>query len=69
MMFTPFLFIPGFFTWTLLGLAILVMVIWELTVLIHPARFWEISNDTLKCENCTDKLCTQYCGKLPKRYK
>ena len=67
MMFTPFLFIPGFFTWTLLGLAILVMVIWELTVLIHPARFWEVSNDTLKCENCTDKLCTQYCGKVPKR--
>lgn len=67
MMFTPFLFIPGFFTWTLLGLAIVVLAIWELTILIHPARFWEVSNDTLKCENCTDKLCTQYCGKLPKR--
>ena len=67
MMFTPFVFIPGFFTWSLLGVAVLVMVIWEVTVRKHPERFWETSNDTLKCKNCTDKLCTPYCGKLPKR--
>lgn len=63
MMFTPFLFIPGFFTWSLLGISAVVMLFWELTALIHPERFWHNSNDVLKCVNCTDKLCTQHCNK------
>lgn len=32
----------------------------------HPERFWEHSNEALRCSNCTDKLCTQYCQKLRK---
>ena len=36
-------------------------------VLIYPERFWEKSNAALKCAECTDKLCTQYCQKLRKK--
>ena len=31
---------------------------------IHPERFSEMTNVALRCSNCTDKLCTQYCQKL-----
>lgn len=64
MMFTPMLFIPGFYSWSLCLLAIVVWVVWELCVLLYPERFWEFSNKALQCSSCTDKLCTQYCQKL-----
>ena len=64
MMFSPYIYMGGFFAWSLLGLAILVWLVWELSIMIFPERFWEMSNDALKCSNCTDKLCTQYCQKL-----
>lgn len=67
MMFTPMLYVKGFFSWSLLGLAIVILLIWELCVLMHPERFWEKTNAALKCSHCTDKLCTQYCQKLRKR--
>ncbi len=66
MMFTPMLFVKGFFSRSLLLLAILVWGLWELFVLLYPERFWEKSNAALQCTNCTDKLCTQYCRKLRK---
>lgn len=66
MMFSPQLFVRGFFSYSLLLMSIAVWIIWELSVLLHPERFWEYSNDALKCVNCTDKLCTQYCQKLRK---
>lgn len=64
MMFTPMLFIPGFYSWSLCLFAIVVWMVWELCVLIYPERFWEFSNKALQCASCTDKLCTQYCQKL-----
>lgn len=64
MMFSPLIFVGGFYAWSLFGLALIVWLVWELSVLIYPERFWEFSNDALKCSNCTDKLCTQYCQKL-----
>jgi len=64
MMFTPMLFIPSFYTWSLCLLAIAVWAVWEVFVFLFPERFWENSNDALKCSNCTDKLCIQYCRKL-----
>lgn len=64
MMFTPMLFIPSFYSWSLFILSFVVWCVWELCVLLYPERFWEFSNDALKCVNCTDKLCTQYCQKL-----
>lgn len=64
MMFTPMIFISGFYSWSLFLMALIVWVIWELCVLLYPERFWEMTNDALKCSNCKDKLCTQYCQKL-----
>lgn len=64
MMFTPMMFIGGFFPLSLVLLAVAVWIIWELFVLLYPERFWEGSNEALKCSACTDKLCTQYCRKL-----
>ena len=48
---------------SLVILSILALLVWEIGVLIHPERFWEKSNIALKCSQCTDKLCTQYCRK------
>ena len=64
MMFSPLLFLRGFYTLSLLLLAVAVWVVWELCVLMYPERFWEQSNEALRCTACTDKLCTQYCQKL-----
>lgn len=64
MMFSPLIFMGGFFAVSLVTLAFLAWLIWELCVLIYPERFSEMSNKALKCSECTDKLCTQYCQKL-----
>ena len=67
MMFIPMIFVRGFFSYSLLAMALAIWLIWELCVLIYPERFWEKSNAALKCSECTDKLCTQYCQKLRKK--
>ena len=64
MMFSPLIFVGGFYAWSLVAMAILAFLVWELCVLIYPERFWEVTNTALKCSECTDKLCTQYCKKL-----
>ena len=64
MMFSPLLFMRGFYSWSLLVMAIAVWLVWEGCILIYPERFWEQTNAALQCANCTDKLCTQYCQKL-----
>jgi len=66
MMFTPMLFVGSVFSVSLVGLAFGVWVVWELCVMLYPERFWEQTNEALRCSNCTDKLCTQYCQKLRK---
>jgi hypothetical protein len=70
MMFTPMMFVISFYSLSLLAMSVVAFVVWELCVLIFPERFWEYSNSSLKCSECTDKLCTQYCRKLrTKKYK
>ncbi len=64
MMFTPMLFVNSLYSVTLLLMAFAVWVVWEVCVMMYPERFWEQSNASLKCSECTDKLCTQYCKKL-----
>ena len=66
MMFSPVIFVGGFYTTSLVILAILAWLVWELCVMMYPERFWEITNVALRCTECTDKLCTQYCQKLRK---
>ena len=64
MMFSPFFFVGGFYAQSLLLPAIAVWLVWELCVMMYPERFWEATNMALRCSECTDKLCTQYCRKL-----
>ena len=64
MMFSPLIFCGGFFAISLVVTAFLAWLVWELCILIYPERFSEMTNVALRCSNCTDKLCTQYCKKL-----
>ena len=67
MMFSPIVFAGGFFAVSLFALSLVVFAVWEICVFLYPERFWEGSNVSLKCSECTDKLCTQYCQKLRKK--
>ena len=67
MMFSPSIFIGGFYALSLVCMAVLCFIVWEVAVLVFPERFSEITNEALRCNNCTDKLCTQYCQKLRKK--
>lgn len=64
MMFSPLIFCGGFFAISLVIMALLAWFVWELCILLYPERFAEMTNVALRCTNCTDKLCTQYCQKL-----
>ena len=64
MMFSPLIFCGGFFAISLVVMSFLSWLIWELCILVYPERFSEMTNAALRCYNCTDKLCTQYCKKL-----
>ena len=66
MMFSPMIFMGGFYGMSLVLLAILAWLVWELCIMMYPERFWEKTNTALKCTECTDKLCTQYCRKMRK---
>ena len=64
MMFSPMIFMGGFYGMSLLGLSIAAWLVWELCIMLYPERFWEVTNVALRCSECTDKLCSQYCRKL-----
>jgi len=67
MMFSPLLFVDGFYAKSLLWMAVAVFLLWEYCIMAYPERFWEGSNEALQCSSCRDKLCSQYCNK--KRYE
>ena len=64
MMFSPMVFIFGFYSLSLFILSVVAWLVWEICILTYPQRFTEMTNSALKCSECTDKLCTQYCQKL-----
>ena len=66
MMFSPLIFMGGFYAVSLVVMALADWLVWELCIMMYPERFWDKSNAALKCSECTDKLCTQYCQKLRK---
>ena len=57
MMFSPLIFIKGFFSISLCVSSLIIFLAWEICFALHPERFWEGSNIALKCQNCTDRLC------------
>ena len=57
MMFTPLVLIPHAYTWSLLGLSLILLLRWEITYRLHPERFSETTNACLSCGRCEEKLC------------
>lgn len=68
MMFAHLVLVGGFFATSLVSVAFLAWLVWEICIMMYPERFWDKSNLALKCSECTDKLCSQYCQKIrPKK--
>lgn len=59
MKFSILIFIPNIYTITIFVLGVGIFLYWEYHHLVHPERFYRISNQTLWCDNC-DKIT---CGK------
>ena len=57
MMFTPLLVVPHFVTWSLLAIALLLLIRWGMTFRLYPERFSETTNACLACKNCNERLC------------
>lgn len=57
MMFTPYIFIPHAYTWSLLAISLLLLIRWEISVRRHPERFSDRTNAFITCQNCEEKLC------------
>ena len=57
MMFTPLFFIPSVGTWSILAIALVILLKWEYTAWKYPEQFSENTNEYLKCRNCNEKLC------------
>lgn len=58
MMFTPLVFIPSVYTYSLLGFALLLLLRWEIAYKVHPERFSTRTNKCLDCSRCKEKLCS-----------
>ena len=58
MMFTPFIFIPNWYTYSLLGCALALLLRWEIAYRRHPERFSTATNKCLDCSQCKEKLCS-----------
>lgn len=48
----PLVFIPGFWTYSILFLSVLNVIQWEYLYFKYPERFYEIYNANLTCKNC-----------------
>lgn len=57
MMFTPLIFVGGFWSWSLVALSLGLLFQWELRHWRHPEWFYEQTNLSLACANCQEKLC------------
>lgn len=57
MMFTPMVFVRSAYTWSLLGVSLLLLIQWEYLLRRHPERFSEKTNGCLACAQCPEKLC------------
>lgn len=71
MMFTPLIFIPSIYTYTLLGCALVLLLRWEISYRLHPERFSPETNRCLDCSHCEEKLCShkKQLQAFLKRYK
>lgn len=57
LMFTPLLFVRSNYLFVLPLLATIVLIVWEYNFAMHTERFSDNTNASLKCENCTERMC------------
>lgn len=57
MIIAPLIIFPSFFSISLVVLAVIVIIRWEVALLRFPSRFTAQTNKNLRCSQCTDKLC------------
>lgn len=57
MMTTPLVFVIHPYSWSLVAIALFIALQWEYTYRTHPERFFEQTNASLKCKNCSDRMC------------
>lgn len=60
MAFSPMIFVPSFWTYSILFLSTLAILQWEYQYYKHPERFFELYNASLMCKNCIKR-----CRKRP----
>lgn len=53
----PLAFAVHWFSWSLLGMGLVVLLVWEVRYRRHPERFWAGSNKLLQCAHCREQLC------------
>ena len=58
MMFTPLIVVRNLFADILIILSLLLFLYWEWNYFKYPERFFEVSNQSLECVSCTEKLCS-----------
>lgn len=63
MMFSPLIFIPSVWTYSLVIVSFAILLHWEITLRKHPERFSEISNVSLRCDSCSAKCKWAKVGK------
>lgn len=56
MAFSTLVFVPSFWTYSVLALSAIVVIQWEYLWAKHPERFYELYNANLQCRNC-DGIC------------
>lgn len=54
---TPLIFIPSFYTWSLVLISLIILIRWEYVYRHYPERFFGVTNNKLRCVNCSSKLC------------
>jgi hypothetical protein len=69
MMWTPMIFVGGWYGLSLLIPSLVLLARWEYVAHKYPERFSVVANACLKCKNCPEQLChhkTQLRGFLKK---
>ncbi len=54
----PLMLLPHLSTFILFFLSLVLIIIWEFSIVLHPERFYEGSNSALTCKDCNNKTCT-----------
>ena len=66
MMAAPLMCVPHWYSWSLFGMGLAVLAVWERRYARHPERFWEGSNRLLQCAHCQEQLCQYKFPRSPK---